>query len=294
MRGLECKMGNAFIIADHFIEYTQNSHPVEISSELLDKFRTGKDTASRYRVEVRIVLQKEKTVVDNSTIRFKKKIRHYYTTPGKLASDGGIHIILYDLKKNDLLVYTREEFLEKALVSALALFCRYALPKESGTFLHAAGIVIDDRAFLFPGEAGKGKTTLAQKASEAGLRVLSDECVFVSCRENIWTAAGTPFGTLSDGPLSAPVAAVFFLEQSSHLSFRQLKVSQAIARALCDSFYMSPGMAGPEDRKLIFTQWYDLFAALPACEMAVPLVFDDWDSIVAAARHRPASSPSPS
>lgn len=55
----------------------------------------------------------------------------------------------------------------------------WRLLEQGGLLLHAAGAVIDDRAFLLIGEENAGKTTWAGLCHEAGYPVVNDDVVMV-------------------------------------------------------------------------------------------------------------------
>lgn len=58
-----------------------------------------------------------------------------------------------------------------------ALACR--LPERGGLLVHAAGIVIDGRAFVLVGAEGSGKTTWAGLSGASGARVIGDDLLIV-------------------------------------------------------------------------------------------------------------------
>jgi energy-coupling factor transporter ATP-binding protein EcfA2 len=77
--------------------------------------------------------------------------------------------------------------------------------------MHAAGVLVGARAFLLVGPSGCGKTTWARTAAEAGLPVLSDDCVLVDSVDGRLMALGSPFRAKdfpSPGPGRWPVAAI--------------------------------------------------------------------------------------
>jgi hypothetical protein len=87
--------------------------------------------------------------------------------------------------------YARLWYISSTLDSFLRVVYSILLLQEEGILLHAASLVIDGKGFLFPGESGTGKTTLARKFPEGVL--LSDE---ISCVKRIggsFVAIGTPF-----------------------------------------------------------------------------------------------------
>ena len=85
------------------------------------------------------------------------------------------------------------------------------LQRRGGGVLHAAGAIVDGRAFLLVGPSGCGKTTWAKTAADAGLSVLSDDCVLVDAAGEELVALGSPFRAKdfpSPGPGRWPVAAL--------------------------------------------------------------------------------------
>lgn len=55
---------------------------------------------------------------------------------------------------------------------------------SSNTVLHASSVVINQKAVIFLGEAGWGKSTLAAYLCQQGLPVLTDDCLFLETRNN--------------------------------------------------------------------------------------------------------------
>jgi hypothetical protein len=107
------------------------------------------------------------------------------------------------------------------------------LADEGGFLLHAASAVRNERAFLFAGVSGAGKTTMARLAPPDAT-VLTDEISYVRRRGPHYRAYGTPFaGELArvGANISAPLDTLFFLGQG--LENRIEPISQiAAAREL--------------------------------------------------------------
>jgi hypothetical protein len=107
-----------------------------------------------------------------------------------------------------------ENFLRSA-VAWLAL-------DSGGLFLHAAGIVRNDEAYLFYGPSGAGKSTLA--AMPHGGRVLSDDLTLILARPQGLVAAGSPFrGTYGAGETvvgAFPVAGFYRLRKDDRTLVR--------------------------------------------------------------------------
>ena len=69
------------------------------------------------------------------------------------------------------------------------------LAGKGGFILHSSGLVHADKALLFFGMSGSGKSTIAQVSQPDS--ILSDEAVIIQKKEGRWLAYGTPFsGTL--------------------------------------------------------------------------------------------------
>jgi hypothetical protein len=89
------------------------------------------------------------------------------------------------------------------------------LADEGGFLVHAASAVRNERAFLFAGISGAGKTTMARLAPPDAT-VLTDEISYVRRSGAHYRAYGTPFaGELArvGANISAPLDTVFFLVQ---------------------------------------------------------------------------------
>ena len=96
------------------------------------------------------------------------------------------------------------------LVNLIAAALAVRLPSRPGAVLHAAGIVLDERAFLLIGPEGSGKSTFASAAREGGARVISDDTVLVDNGPDGLALLGSPIRAheaTDPGPGRWPVAA---------------------------------------------------------------------------------------
>ena len=107
------------------------------------------------------------------------------------------------------------------------------LAMQGGFQLHASSAIRNDRAFLFAGVSGVGKTTTARLAPADAI-VLTDEISYIRRNDSGYRAYGTPFAGELAKPganASAPIQRVCFLKQSSQNRLLPVTRTQAI-RAL--------------------------------------------------------------
>lgn len=126
-------------------------------------------------------------------------------------------------------LYRQEGFEVCAMEIMLRTVISCRLPLEGGLLLHSAGVVVDDRAILFFGVSGAGKSTIAGMLE--GM-VLSDELIVVGGSE----ARGTGFwGSMTGGipSLSAfPILALIDLGRGSSVELESLQPHHAFRRLL--------------------------------------------------------------
>jgi len=114
--------------------------------------------------------------------------------------------------------------------SVLRIVHTLILATEGGFLLHA---VRDDRAFLFSGVSGAGKTTISRLAPPDVI-LLTDEVSYVRREATGYHACGTPFaGELArvGTNCSAPIATLFLLEKGAENKIEAISAAEA-ARGL--------------------------------------------------------------
>jgi hypothetical protein len=117
-----------------------------------------------------------------------------------------------------------------AIDSVLRIVHTLILSTEGGFLLHASSAVRDGRAFLFTGPSGAGKTTIVGLAP-GDVTVLTDEISYIRRTDRGYLAFGTPFaGDRQEAgePVSAPVAALFRLEQGRDNQQERLVAPEAV------------------------------------------------------------------
>lgn len=126
-----------------------------------------------------------------------------------------------------------------ALERTLGYIYMQALPREKDALLlHACGIVIDGRGYVFFGPSGAGKTTVAKLAEGRG-QLLTDENVVLRLTDDAVQLYSTPFWGHSTPPelirrvnRRVPLAGLFALSHAPDFSLTRLSPGHAVAALL--------------------------------------------------------------
>jgi len=116
----------------------------------------------------------------------------------------------------------------------------HLLARGRGVELHACGIIdAEGRGRLFVGQSGMGKTTTARLWLDAeDVEVVSDDRVIVREVGGRWRMFGTPWhgeAALSS-PASAPLEAIYLLQQAPGTRLADVAPSEAAARLFACTF----------------------------------------------------------
>lgn len=118
--------------------------------------------------------------------------------------------------------------------------------RAGGLLFHAAGVVRNERAFLFCGRSGSGKTTVA-RLSPHNVVLNDDLLVLMPDASNGWIAHATPFSSPTQvqpaGPCCAPLAAVLRLVQDTTVVVRPMHAGLALAELLANAPVVSANPA---------------------------------------------------
>jgi hypothetical protein len=129
--------------------------------------------------------------------------------------------------------YERGPSFAGAVANALRVTTAYRLLSMGGVVLHSAGIVSNQRAHLFVGHSGAGKTTLSSQSLEAGRTVLSDDLNAVLTETGRVVVRQLPFaGDLGRGrvvPGAHELHGLYRLEQGPVDRLRPLSRGAALA-----------------------------------------------------------------
>lgn len=125
--------------------------------------------------------------------------------------------------------------IHSALVRVLSFILMQILPRRGeGLLVHGAGIIIQERAHLFFGASGRGKSTVARLAQGVG-RVLTDENVIIRKSATGFRLHSTPFWGLSTpahdiqsiGRADAPLDGLYALEHCTNFELERLSKGRA-------------------------------------------------------------------
>lgn len=162
--------------------------------------------------------------------------------------------------------------------SVIRIIHSLALAPANGFLLHAASAIRNDRAFLFAGRSGAGKTTLARLVpSDATL--LSDEVSYIRKSGDMFSAWGTPFtgelGTPGENT-SAQIAALYFLNQASNNRLLPIGPAEALRLLLMNVLFFAhdPDLVGQ-----VFDVASDFVASVPAFRLDFVPDTGVWDLI---------------
>lgn len=151
------------------------------------------------------------------------------------------------------------------------------LALNKGALLHAAAVVKDRKAFLFFGQAGAGKSTVAGISRKH--QVLGDDIIAVRKKDGHYYAFSTPW---AQQPFIKPtssqkckVAAIFFINKSARVSFQSLESAEALFKLLSRHIHFLTYTQKPLLGAIFFTL-SDFTRHLPAYEMEFVKARDFW------------------
>ncbi len=135
-------------------------------------------------------------------------------------------VVYFDEKQKVMRVFyfqkNRDYNIKFVLQQLLIQLC----PCRQGAFVHGAGGLINDMAFLIPGVSGAGKSTALAMFRHDHL--LSDDMTVMRLADGKPFLHATPVGPSSDGPACGNLAAVFFPVKSDSFCLKPVKKLQAI------------------------------------------------------------------
>jgi hypothetical protein len=153
------------------------------------------------------------------------------------------------------------------------------LPLFSAVLLHAAGVVRGDRAALFLGADGIGKTTVA--TSVEGAAILGDDMIVLRSEPAGTMVHATPWGLHADPARTARASGLFLLEQAEEFDLTRIRARTAIESLWSD--HVSNRLELPRGiRTRSFDFLVNLCQQIPAYRMRFSRDRIDWAAIDAA------------
>ena len=138
---------------------------------------------------------------------------------------------LYDISRWPTLSYDQACYMESGEQFYTQLL------HHNGLMLHASAVALDNRAYLFSGQCGMGKSThtrLWQQTFGEGAKVFNDDKPALRRLEDGWFAYGTPWCG-KDGinlNMKVPLAGICFLKRGEENRIRRLNPQEAISMVL--------------------------------------------------------------
>ena len=104
------------------------------------------------------------------------------------------------------------------------------LSRRDGFLLHASGVICEEKGLCFIGPSGAGKSTILRLFSKVVRKedLLNDDRLALRKRDGRWRVHGTPYhGEFrAASPVSADLAALFFIRQAKHNYVRPLSAGE--------------------------------------------------------------------
>ena len=115
------------------------------------------------------------------------------------------------------------------------LLLMYVLAQKGGAILHAAGITINGKGYVFLGRSGAGKSTLMRQCARRNdFKALSDDRIVVRMLDLTFKAFGTPWPgevTVAENK-GAPLSCLFFICHSTADRIKKISRKEAFERLL--------------------------------------------------------------
>jgi hypothetical protein len=165
-----------------------------------------------------------------------------------------------------------------AIDTALRIVHTIVQATRGGFLLHGASAIRNERAFLFSGVSGAGKTTISRLAPEDAT-LLTDEISYITRTEHGYRACGTPFAGELARPgenAAAPIERLFFLAKGPENTIEPVKTADALGLLLRNILFFADD---PELVKMVFRSANDFLGKVPAYRLTFYPDGRVWDLI---------------
>ena len=272
---------------DSFI--LQETDPVY--QEFLKKVGSRRNTSD---IEIHVTLDKipntskMKKIFDSnrSWLMFTDKQKYFIKVRGPRMDKEPVWVAKINHNFNKVNVYCNEKFAVKNGDSYTVsnpirypldqLLLMYNLADKQGVLIHAAGIGINGKGFIFAGRSGAGKSTLVRQfIDQKKFKLLSDDRIVIRTIDHAFSAFGTPWPGDAGIAMNNSVLlhGIFFIFHGAANQLREVSPQAALE-------YLLPVISVPwYDREMtdkILSFCEDLVENIPAYE----LYFKPGDEIV--------------
>ncbi len=148
--------------------------------------------------------------------------------------------IVDDRLRSEFLV---KKNLESAFSTILLLVLNELLACRGGVLLHASGVEHEGKVWIFAGESGAGKTTIATSLSGNGRTHSVDRIALLPKVTGEWLASPTPFSDtkcILKNTQPKPVAGLCFIEQHHEHRLSELPDHHAVLEIMKNSLDTNP------------------------------------------------------
>jgi len=166
------------------------------------------------------------------------------------------------------------------------------LSRARGVLVHACGLTVDGQGVLFLGTSGAGKSTTARMWQErGGVTILSDDRIVLRTEGDGYRIYGTPWHGEAglEAAVSAPLRAVFILEQAPRTRLVEIAPASAVAQMMVRAF---PAMWDQDGLEFAVRFLSDLVQRVPVRKLQFLPDRTAVDTILAA-MEQPAREPAP-
>jgi len=161
------------------------------------------------------------------------------------------------------------------LENYLRIFLSHYLFRKGGFLLHASTVGHKNKAYIFTGPSGVGKSTVARISQDK--LVLSDDLVAVKQDGKSYRVFSTPFGVQKRniGSVHLPIAAIYLLSHAKKTTCIKLPLKQALAKVMSNIVLIgADSLDLPVDR--LFDNCYNILKSTPCYELAFNKNEDIW------------------
>ena len=188
----------------------------------------------------------------------------------------------YDVVSREAKIYLPSNFDERYANYFFRLFLPYIFIQDDiGVFIHASGLIKEDKVFIFIGDKGFGKSTIVKHTDDK--KLLSDEMILIT--KDLFTekyyAWGTPFVS-SCGEIGANIkvelSEVFFIEKSSLNRLERINSGETIKLLLAQCSFGNKNL--DVYNKKVVEQCLDISFSLNCYKLFFKRDISFWDMLI--------------